>query len=70
MDEFTAEAFTNCEEPVQTIEVSDDEEKPSHSEEHKSRLKKAGSKLKGKFHNVVGSKNGSGNSLQDRLFTK
>lgn len=70
MDEFTAAAFTNHEEPAQRIDPPDDDEKPSHSEEHKSRLRKAGSKLKGKFNDVVGSKNGSGNSIQDRLFTK
>lgn len=70
MDEFTADAFTNAEEPVQSIDVPDDDEKSSHPEEHKSRLRRAGSKLKGKFSNVVASKHGSGNSIQDRLFTK
>lgn len=70
MDEFTAEAFTNREEPVQTIDVPDNDEKPSHSEEQKGKLRKAGSKLRGKLNDVVAGKNGSRNSIQDRLFTK
>ena len=70
MDEFTAEAFTYCNEPVQSIEVADDDGEQPHPEEHKSKLRKAGSKLKGKFNDMVTSKNGSSNSIQDRLFTK
>lgn len=70
MDEFTAEAFINHEEPVQSIDLADDGEEQSHSEESKSKLRKAGAKIKGKFNDMVASKNGSRNSIQDRLFTK
>lgn len=70
MDEFTADAFTNREEPVQIIAVPDDDEEPSRPEERKGKLRSAGSKLKGKVHDVVTGKSVSKNSLQDRLFTK
>lgn len=70
MDEFTAETFTNQEEPVPIIAVPDDDEDPPNSEEHKSKLRSAGSKLKGKFHDVVAGKKVTKGSLQDRVFTK
>lgn len=76
MDEYTADAFVNRNEPVPTLTVpTEDLDGASSDGEHagskRSRLKKnlSGSKLKEKLHDA-GKHHESGGSLQDRLFTK
>jgi hypothetical protein len=68
MDEFTAETFANRDESVPPPAMPDDD--GANSEGKRDKLKHAGSKLKGKFHDALGGKTLSGHSLQDRLFTK
>lgn len=77
MDEYTADAFVNRDEPVPILTIPNDEVASAtssdneHAESKRSRLKKelSGSKLKEKLHDA-GKRHESGNSLQDRLFTK
>ena len=72
MDEFTADAFVNREEPVPLIAVSgqSDLSEASSDNEHsgskRERLKEklSSSRLREKMHDD------SGTSLQDRLFSK
>lgn len=76
MDEYTADAFINREEPVPVIAVSGDPELSSvssdreHSESKRERLKGklSNSRLGEKMQEVT--KQESGASLQDRLFNK
>ena len=77
MDEYTAEAFVNREEPVPVLTIPS-LEAPSaassandHADSKRSRLHKklSGSKLGEKLHDA-GKHHESGNSLQDRLFSK
>ena len=77
MDEYTADAFANRDEPVPAIAVSGgldlgdgSSDNNDHSDSKRERLKKqlSGSRLKEKMHDV--GKHESGASLQDRLFSK
>lgn len=76
MDEYTADAFVNRDEPVPLIAVSGDHDLSSassdheHSESKRERLKSklSSSKLKDNMHDVGKRENGA--SLQDRLFSK
>ena len=77
MDEFTADAFANRDEPAPTVAVSGNpmthcasSDGDDHSGSRREKLKEqlSGSKLKEKIHDVRRSESGS--SLQDRLFSK
>ena len=77
MDEYTADAFVNREEPVPTIAVSRDpdlstasSDENEHARSKRERLKEklSSSSLKEKLHDI--GKQESGASLQDRLFSK
>ena len=76
MDEYTADAFVNREEPVPVIAVSVDPDlsgvssDKEHSESKRERLKGklSNSRLGEKMQDVT--KQDSGASLQDRLFNK
>lgn len=76
MDEYTADAFVNREEPVPVIAVSADPDLSSlssdkeHSESKRERLKGklSNSRLGEKMQDA--NKQESGASLQDRLFSK
>ena len=78
MDEFTADTFINHDESAPVVAMPDNDDdnggggggELAKSEEHKSKLSHAGSKIKNKFHDAVAGKNLSKNSLQDRIFTK
>lgn len=76
MDEYTADAFSNRDEPVPVIAVSGNHDLPgaSSDNEHpgskRERLRRSlsGSRLKEKMHDT--GKQDAGASLQDRLFSK
>ena len=75
MEEYTAEAFVNREEPIPVIAVSGSDSPSSDPKGKRERLKESfnGSKdkLKNKFHDAAGSGSKEyGYSLQDRLFAK
>ncbi|KAL8791523.1 MAG: hypothetical protein Q9195_005851 [Heterodermia aff. obscurata] len=76
MDEYTADAFVNREEPVPTIAVSRDpdlstasSDENEHAKSKRERLKEklSSSALKEKLHDVGNQESGA--SLQDRLFS-
>ena len=81
MDEYTAEAFSNREEPIPVLRVPDDPTSADNSttaasadtkgkrERLKGTFAGATSRLKDKVQESVGNKE-YGYSLQDRLFTK
>ena len=74
MDEFTADAFVNRDEPIPTIKISgnDNGEASEPPKGKRERLKEsATSKLKEKAQDVASPENKRyGYSIQDRLFTK
>ena len=73
MDEYTADAFANREEPIPVIAVGNDG-LPSDHKGKRERLKESlggtSSKLKDKLHEHGSGSKEYGYSLQDRLFTK
>lgn len=75
MDEFTADAFANREEPVPVLSVSGPDTSSSDTVKGKrERLKESLSgskdKLKDKLQDTGSGSKDYGYSLQDRLFTK
>ncbi|KAL6715542.1 Peroxisome size and maintenance regulator [Lecanora helva] len=74
MDEFTADAFVNREEPIPAIAVSGSETQSSDSKGKRERVKESlaggNSKLKDKLQDAGSGSNKYGYSLQDRLFSK
>lgn len=72
MDECTAEAFVNRDEPVPQLTVPGSDGTSSDADSKLNRLKGviSGSRLKEKIHDASASRSDSGHSLQDRLFTK
>ena len=81
MDEYTADALVNRDEPIPAISVSRDNVPtrdngtPSSDPEHQRRRDRfkhlSASNLKDQIHDVAtGGKSESGASLQDRLFAK
>ena len=77
MDEFTADAFVNREEPVPVFAVgtiSGNDAESSDPKSKRDRVKEAlggtSSKLKDKLHEAGSGSKDYGYSLQDRLFTK
>ena len=82
MDEYTADAFVNRDEPIPVITLSRDNVPPKdnrlpssdpESQRKRDKFKQnlSATKLKDRIHDAAtGSKNESGASLQDRLFTK
>ena len=74
MDEFTADAFVNREEPIPVIAVAGNDAPPSEPKGKRERLnetlKGTSSKLKDKLHEHGPGSKEYGQSLQDRLFTK
>ena len=72
MEESTADAFVNRDEPIPVIDVTASDGVSSDAERKRDRLKKtlSSSKLKGKLQDFGANTNESGSSLQDRLFTK
>lgn len=72
MDEFTADAFVNREEPIPVITFSGKDGASSDTDTQPDKLKKnlSSSKLKEKLYGIGGSPNDLRSSLQDRLFTK
>ena len=75
MDEFTADAFANRDEPIPVLAVSGNDTPSSEPTGKRDRLKEAlsnsSSKVKGKLQEATTSSNKDyGYSLQDRLFTK
>ena len=77
MNEYTAEASVNRDEPLPTLNLPRDKERSptssddEHADSKRSMLKEklSGSKLKEKLHDA-GKRHESGNSLQDRFFSK
>ena len=74
MDEFTADAFVNREEPIPVIAVPGNDAPSSEPKGKRERfnetLKGTSSKLKDKLHEHGQGSKEYGQSLQDRLFTK
>ena len=74
MDEFTADAFVNREEPIPVIAVSGNDTPSSDPKGKRERLKDSlagpSSKLKEKLHDASSGSKDYGYSLHDRLFTK
>lgn len=72
MEESTADAFVNREEPIPVIEITANEGISSDSERKRDRVKRnlSSSKLKEKLQDIGANKAKSRSSLQDRLFTK
>ena len=73
MDEYTADAFVNRDEPVPVLTFSGTTRSPSPDPESKrSRLRESisNSKLKEKLQDGASSRSETGYSLQDRLLTK
>ncbi len=76
MEESTAQAFVNREEPIPVIAVTSNEaaanDNAPDTERKRDKLMNSigGSKLKDKLHDVAHNKNEPGHSIQDRLFTK
>lgn len=82
MDEYTADALVNRDEPIPVISVSGDnvptkDNGPSSSDPERQRKRDkfkqnlSAAKLKDRIHDVAtGGRSESGASLQDRLFTK
>ena len=77
MNEYTVDASVNREEPLPALNLPRDKEcsatssDDEHADSKRSMLKEKllGSKLKGKLHDA-GKRHESGNSLQDRFFSK
>ena len=77
MNEYTGDAFVNRDEPLPVLTLPRDKETSAtssddeHVDSKRSILKEklSGSKLKEKLHDA-GKRHESGNSLQDRLFSK
>ena len=74
MDEYTADAFVNREEPIPVFPVSGSDNPSSDPKGKRDRLKETltGSKdkLKEKLHDTGSGSKEYGYSLQDRLFAK
>ncbi|KAL9591897.1 MAG: hypothetical protein Q9179_007266, partial [Wetmoreana sp. 5 TL-2023] len=72
MDEYTAEAFVNRDEPVPVLAFSRTGSPSPDPESKRSRLKESLTphKLKEKIQDGAASKSETGFSLQDRLLTK
>lgn len=72
MDEYTAEAFVNRDEPIPTISIPGNEDDAGGKPQGKlDRLKDStASKLKDKVQDISSTDKKYGYSLQDRLFTK
>ena len=74
MDEFTADAFVNREEPIPVIAFAGTDAPSSEPKGKRERLndtlKGTSSKLKDKLHEHGAGSKEYGQSLQDRLFTK
>lgn len=74
MDEFTADAFVNRDEPVPVIAVQGSDAPSSDTkgkrERLKDRLSESKEKLKDQLHDAGSGSKDYGYSLQDRLFTK
>ena len=72
MDEFTADAFVNRDEPVPVLAVSGTGSLSPDPDSKHSRLKESlsNSKLKEKLQDGIASRSDTGFSLQDRLLTK
>lgn len=75
MDEYTADALVNREEPIPIIAVSGSDSTSSDPKGKRERLKESFSgskdKLKERLHDAAGSGSKDyGYSLQDRLFSK
>ena len=74
MDEFTADAFVNRDEPIPVIAVSGNETPSSDGKGKRERLKESlsgtNAKLKDKLQDAGSGSKEYGYSLQDRLFTK
>ena len=74
MDEYTADAFVNREEPIPVIAVSGSDSPSSDPKGKRDRLRDSltGSKdkLKEKLHDTSSGSKDYGYSLQDRLFAK
>ncbi len=74
MDELTADAFVNRDEPIPVIAVSGNETQSSDTKGKRERLKESLSnsnlRLKDKLHDAGSGSKEYGYSLQDRLFAK
>ncbi|KAL8804308.1 MAG: hypothetical protein Q9200_005882 [Gallowayella weberi] len=72
MDEYTADAFVNRDEPVPVLAFSGTGSPPPDPENKRSRLRESisNSKLKEKLQDGANSRSDTGFSLQDRLLTK
>lgn len=74
MEDFSADAFVNREEPIPVLAVSGTDTPSSDTKGKRERLKEslagANSKLKDKLHDTGSGSKDYGYSLQDRLFTK
>lgn len=75
MDEYTADAFVNREDPIPVLAISGSDSPSSDPKGKRERLKESLSgskdKLKEKLHDAAGSGSKDyGYSLQDRLFAK
>ena len=74
MDEFTADAFVNRDEPIPTFSLPGSEtpaEAPADPKGKRERLKEStASKLKDKVQDIGSQDKKHGLSLSDRLFTK
>ena len=72
MDEFTADAFVNRDEPIPVLSIPGNE--PSEPKGKRDRLKEAlsnkTSKVKDKLHESTSDTKDYGYFLQDRLFAK
>ena len=68
MDEYTADAFVNREEPATTIAVSRDPDLSAASSDNNEHAGSKRERLKEKLQDV--GKQEPGASLQDRLFSK
>ena len=74
MDEYTADAFVNREEPIPVFPVSGSDNPSSDPKSKRDRLKESltvsKDKLKEKLHDTGSGSKEYGYSLQDRLFAK
>lgn len=75
MDEFTADAFVNRDDPIPVIsfDINDDlsdEAEPEPPERKRDKLLQHGKNLKDNFMNVQGKAPETGSSMQDRLLEK
>ncbi|KAI4217046.1 MAG: hypothetical protein LQ351_000354 [Letrouitia transgressa] len=72
MDEYTADAFVNRDEPIPVIAVPRTESSSPDPDSKRSKLKSSipGSKIKEKLQHGANSRSETGFSLQDRLLTK